>query len=93
VDRVVLEYLTDPEALAPLLPNAFTPAKKPTAAVSLQQSTGVDCLAGKDHRLLMVALAARFDGKTHHIQGNNVLVKFEDESIPIILGRERLGIP
>lgn len=41
----------------------------------------------------MVALAAKFDGREHHIEGKYVLVMFEDASIPTILGRERLGIP
>lgn len=40
-----------------------------------------------------VQVAARFDGEREHVEGDYVLVMFEDETVPIIGGREFLGAP
>jgi hypothetical protein len=93
IEVVVFQYLTEPEAIAALLPQCYQPSKHPSVTVAYQASNGVDFLAGNDYRLFMIAVGAQFEGKEHHLEGSYVLVMFENSSIPIILGRERLGIP
>jgi acetoacetate decarboxylase len=90
---VSLQYLTDAEAIPALLPKCFEPGNKPSVTVVFQDSKGVDYLAGNGYRLLMIAVSAKFTGEKHHLEGNYVLVLFENAAIPIVLGRERLGLP
>jgi acetoacetate decarboxylase len=90
---VSLQYLTDAETIQPLLPKCFEPGDKPSVTVVFQDSKGVDFLAGNDYRLFMIAVSAKFTGEKHHLEGSFVLVMFENAAIPIILGRERLGLP
>jgi hypothetical protein len=59
---VSLQYLTDPEAIGPLLPECFEPGDKPSVSFVYQDSKGVDFLAGNDYRLFMVAVSAKFKG-------------------------------
>jgi acetoacetate decarboxylase len=93
IDILVFQYLTEPEAIEALLPKCYQPSKQPSVTVAFQASNGVDFLAGNDYRLLMIAVGAQFKGEEHQLEGGYVLVMFENSSIPIILGRERLGIP
>jgi hypothetical protein len=53
----------------------------------------VDFLAGNRYRLASVQVAARYTGKQDKIEGDCVLVLFENATTPIITGRELLGIP
>lgn len=93
IDVVVFQYLTQPEAIVALLPKCYQPSKQPSVTVAFQANNGVDFLAGNDYRLFMIAIGAQFKGEEHQLEGGYVLVMFENSSIPIILGRERLGIP
>jgi len=61
--------------------------------MAFQDSNGVDFLAGNDYKLFMIAVAAKFEGEEHQVNGSYVLVMFENSSFPITLGRERLGVP
>lgn len=89
---ISLQFLTDPEAISPLLPECFEPGDKPSVSIVYQDSKGVDYLAGNDYRLFMIAVNAKFNGEKHHLEGSYVLVLFENAAIPIVLGRERLGL-
>jgi len=93
IEVVVFQYLTEPEAIGALLPPCYQPSKQPSVTVAYQANNGVDFLAGNDYRLFMIAVGAQFKGEEHQIEGGYVLVMFENSTIPIILGRERLGIP
>jgi acetoacetate decarboxylase len=50
-------------------------------------------MAGGGYRLAMVQVAARFDGEHDHVEGDYIPITFEDQTWPIIGGREDLGIP
>jgi acetoacetate decarboxylase len=54
---------------------------------------GVDFLAGGSYRIATISVEAKFDGKKDHVKGDYILVIFEDETIPIIGGREQIGAP
>jgi acetoacetate decarboxylase len=86
-------YLTDRDALARLLPPPFEPADEPLVSVYYQKSNKVDFMAGGGYNLMGVNLAAVFDGKEDHVQGNYAAVLWENNTLPIQLGRELLGAP
>lgn len=54
---------------------------------------GVNFMAGRGYRLAAVNVAARFDGEKDHVEGDYVLVMCEDDTIPILTGRDVHGIP
>jgi hypothetical protein len=50
-------------------------------------------MAGGGYNVAAVQVSARFDGSQDHLEGDNTLVMFEDETWPIISVREDLGVP
>src|SRR3990172_4953528 len=93
VESLVLQYETDPDAIAPLLPEPFRPGKSPTVSVLFNDNNGVDFMTGGGYRLAAVSVAAQFDGEAGHLEGNYVLVMPENSTLPILTGREWLGMP
>jgi len=49
--------------------------------------------AGRGYNIVFVTIAAKFSGSTDKLEGDYVLVIFENDAIPIITGRELLGAP
>lgn len=92
-ETLAIQYKSTPEAVAALLPGCFTPADPPVVTFSAVYCDGVDLLAGRGYRIGTVMLAARFDGENEQLQGNYILVMFEDSVWGIVTGREVLGIP
>ncbi len=93
VEVLIMEYETDPEVIPPVLPEPYTPAKSPMVTVMFIDSNGVDFMAGGGYRFASVAVASRFEGEAGHLEGNYCLVMPENETLPIIMGRESLGMP
>lgn len=93
VEVVAIQYLTDPEAITPLLPDCYQVAAKPMVTVLFGYNDGLDFMAGGSYRLAAVQVAATFAGERDHIEGDYILVMFEDQTWPIIGGREDLGVP
>lgn len=93
VESLMLVYETDPEAIPPLLPEPYKPGKSPTVTVLFVDNNGVDFMAGGGYRFTAITVAAQFDGKDGHFEGNYALVMPEDHTLPIITGREWLGMP
>jgi hypothetical protein len=93
VETVALQYETSPEAIAALLPDCYQPTKKPIVTVAFIYNDGVDFMAGRGYRIATVMVTARYDGERDHTEGSFALVMFEDDTLPIVLGRERLGVP
>jgi acetoacetate decarboxylase len=92
-DSLVLQYQTNREAVRALLPTCYEPANDPMVTVAFVDNRGVDFLVGHGYRLVMVAAAARYSGEVDQVEGSYVLVMFENDTTPIITGREHLGIP
>ena len=90
---VALQYLTHPEAIAALLPSCYTVGKEPLVTVVFGYNSGLDFMAGGGYSLAAVQVSARFDGEKDHLEGDYNLVMFEDQTWPIIGGREDLGVP
>jgi len=89
----MLQYDTDPEAIPLLIPEPFKPAKLPTVTVLFIDNNGVDFMAGGGYRLAAISVAVQFDGENGHLEGDYVLVMPENKTLPIITGREWLGMP
>jgi hypothetical protein len=93
VESLMLQYETDPDAIHLLLPEPFKPGKSPTVSVLFNDNNGVDFMAGGGYRFAAVSIAAQFDGEAGSLEGNYVLVMPENKTLPIITGREWLGMP
>jgi acetoacetate decarboxylase len=93
VESLVLQYETDPDAIPPLLPEPFKPGKSPIVNVLFVDNNGVDFMAGGGYRLAAITVAAQFDGEAGHLEGDYVLVMPENNALPVITGREWIGMP
>lgn len=93
VQCLILQYQTDSNAIEALLPDCYKIVEKPLVTVMFGYNDSVDFMAGRGYRLASVMVAARFDGEEDHVEGDYVLVMCEDDTLPIISGREQLGIP
>lgn len=93
VEVVALQYQTDPDAIRALLPDCYQTADEPVVTVFFGFYDGLNFMAGGGYWTATVQVAARFDGEEDHVEGDYILVMFEDKTYPIIGGREDLGIP
>ena len=93
VTYYVLQYLTDPDAIAALLPQCYLPGKEPEVTIAFGYCEDLDFVPGGSYALASVMVSARFDGTRDHVEGNYILVMFENETWPIVTGREMLGVP
>jgi len=93
VTRLSIPYVTDKDALAALLPEPFEPADEPVVTVWCQMGRGVDFMAGGGYNIVGVNLAAVFNGKKDHVTGLYAAVLWENDTFPILIGRELLGAP
>lgn len=92
VEVVALQYQTDADAIRALLPDCYQPADEPAVTVFFGFYDGLNFMAGGGYWTATVQVAARFDGEQDHVEGDYILVMFEDRTYPIICGREDLGI-
>ncbi|NIQ32921.1 MAG: acetoacetate decarboxylase, partial [Nitrososphaeria archaeon] len=93
VEMLSLQYKTNHEAVEALLPDCFKPADEPTVTIAFGFNDGVDFLLGRGYNVVIVLLAAKFLGEKDNLEGDYALVIFENETHPIVTGREILGAP
>jgi hypothetical protein len=95
VTQLIILYQTDKDALAALLPEPFEPADDPAVTVYCQVSREVDFMGGHGYNLVGVNLSAVFNGKKDRFTYplNYAAVLWENDTFPIIQGREILGAP
>jgi acetoacetate decarboxylase len=93
VEGVLVQYETTREAIAALLPDCYEPADEPLVNVIFGYYKGLSFLTGGDYNIATVQVRARFDGRQDHVEGDYILVMFENRTVPIIGGREHLGVP
>jgi acetoacetate decarboxylase len=92
-EGVVVQYETEREAIAALLPDCYEPGEAPIVTILFNYCHGLTFMAGGGYNLATVQVRARFDGLEDHVEGDYVLIMFENETMPIIGGREHLGVP
>ena len=93
MEVLAFQYMTESEAIAELLPECYHPDKQPLVSVIFTQNNGVSFMAGGGYRTATIQVSASFDGKQDHAEGDYILVMFENQTRPILGGREDLGIP
>lgn len=93
VEVLAFQYLTDRAALEALIPDCFNPAKDPVVTVLFSQNNGLEFMAGGGYRLAAFQVAVQFDGDQDHLEGDLISVMLENQTWPILGGREDLGIP
>jgi hypothetical protein len=84
-------FLTDEAALEPLLPPGFALHGEPVVTVELQLWRNLAWLAGRGYNTLGVKVPARFHGRENNVDGQLLLVIWENLPDAIISGREELG--
>jgi len=93
VEVVGMQYLTDSGALKSLLPECYKPSEEPMVTVYFGYYRELAFMAGGGYNVCVVQVEALFDGKEDQTKGDYILVMFENQTWPIIGGREDLGIP
>lgn len=91
--RLLLQFLSNSERLAALLPEGLKLADPPVVTLDLCMLKNISWLAGRGYNVFGVRIPVRFDGKRDHVQGPFVLVLWESLADPILTGREQLGYP
>jgi acetoacetate decarboxylase len=91
--QLTILYSTEKDTIAALLPQPFEPADDPVVTVYCQICRQVDFMAGRGYNIVGVNLAAIFNGKKDHFTGNYAAVLWENDTFPILMGREQLGAP
>lgn len=92
VEVVSIQYETEPDAVAALLPECYRPAERPLVTIVFSYNNGLAVMAGGGYTLAAVQVAACFDGEQDRVEGDYIIVMFEDQTWPIIGGREDLGV-
>jgi hypothetical protein len=69
------------------------PGKSPVVTVMFNDNNGVDFMAGGGYRFAAISVSAEFEGEDGHMEGSYVLAMPENRTLPIITGREWLGMP
>ncbi|MDQ7911277.1 acetoacetate decarboxylase family protein [Phytohabitans sp. ZYX-F-186] len=90
---LTVEYLTDADAMAALLPPGFTPAPEPVVSVNVHYNHSLAWLAGRAYNYIEVLFRSTFEGERDRVEGNFVAVMWESLADPIIAGREEVGHP
>ncbi len=91
---LAVKYITSTKSMAAIhLPPGFRVLNPLEVTVKYCSFSGVDFMAGGGYNLVSVNVAAAFEGKTDRIEGDYCLVVWENSCLPILLGREVLGVP
>jgi acetoacetate decarboxylase len=88
-----LSFITDSEAIRWMLPRHFAPAERPVVTFMHQALHNVDYMRGRGYNLLNVAVSATFESDGGTLHAPFPLVIWENNTMPIIAGRELHGNP
>jgi len=93
-DLVQITYTctTDGDRLAQYVPEGFE-LLRPEMIICYSQCRECEWLAGSSYNLIEVSVPARFQGQHDRVDGQFVLVMWENKAHPISGGRELTGIP
>jgi len=92
IESMSATFKTDRDAVQFLVPDCFSVPDDPTVTVTFGDNNRVDFMAGGGYRVGAVGVSARFEGQ-ESVDGLYILVMWEDQTLPILLGREMIGIP
>jgi acetoacetate decarboxylase len=94
-ENVVIQYKTHYEAAKRLVPDCYLVDGEPMVTVVFGYHRGLEFLAGNGYSLATFQISAKFVSEENQssIEGDYVLVMFENRTMPILGGREYLGVP
>jgi acetoacetate decarboxylase len=92
-ENVAIQYITNYEAARRLVPDCYIVDEKPTVTVVFGYHSGLEFLAGKGYSLATFQISAKFQGEENQIEGDYIVIMFENQTMPILGGREYLGVP
>jgi hypothetical protein len=89
-EDIVVTFDTHGTELERLLPSDFS-LIEPVVIARFSYATGIAWLAGRGYNTFGVMVPVRFNGRTETVEGNLLLVLWENMPEPIMTGREELG--
>ena len=92
-ENVAIMYKTDYDAARQLVPDCYIVDEEPTVTVLFGYHNGLEFLAGNGYALAAFQISARFESKERQMSGDYIAVMFENHTMPILGGREYLGVP
>lgn len=92
VESLAATFRTERDAVRPLVPDCFVIPDEPAITVSFGDHDLIDFMAGGGYRVAYAGVTARHDGE-EATEGLHILVMWENETVPIVTGREMIGIP
>ncbi|MEZ5175123.1 MAG: acetoacetate decarboxylase family protein [Acidimicrobiia bacterium] len=92
LETLAASFRTDRDAVLPLVPDCFEVPQDPMITISFGDYDQVDFMAGGGYRVAYAGVSARFEGE-ETVDGLHILVMWENETLPIVTGRELIGIP
>ncbi len=90
IEAISVIFETDPAKIDSLLPEGYT-SNAPIISVIVCEFANCGWLGGKTYYLINVCTPVHFDGAKDHLDGDLILVMYEDAVDPIIAGRDELG--
>jgi acetoacetate decarboxylase len=85
-------YTTDIGRLSDYVPDCFE-IIRPELNIGYLQCRQIDWMGGGSYNLIAVGVPVRFSGKRDRLEGQFMLVIWENKTLPIIGGREQNGMP
>lgn len=89
---ITISFETDEEELLRIIPEDFD-LISPTVNVQFAECRDIDWMSGGEYRLIQAGVPVRYVKNTDPIEGEYVLVIWENKACPIIGGREEDGMP
>ena len=90
VECLGVSFETNPEQIEALLPEGFT-SNAPVISVQACEFADIGWLAGHTYTLISVSTPVNFKGEKDNVNGDLVLVMFENHADPIVAGRDGIG--
>jgi len=90
VEVIGVTYETERKVLEAMIPDCYT-LNDPFINVSVCDFHHLGWAAGKSYNLINVNCPVHFKGEKDELDGDLVMVMYEDQADPILRGREQLG--
>lgn len=90
VEAVTIMFETDAAKLEALLPPGFS-LNDPIVSVAECEFANIGYFGGNTYTLLNISVPVHYDGMEEKLDGDLVLVMFENHADPIVGGRDQLG--
>lgn len=88
---VEASFVADATQLEHLLPPGFTLRLPASISFCFEYFTNIEWLAGRGYNTFGVSVPVRYQGEEETVDGNLLLVLWENKADPIITGREDIG--